>query len=546
MPREALNYDVVIVGGGPAGLAAAIRLAQHARSANRPCSVGLIDKAAEIGGHILSGALLDPSSLDALWPEWRDGAPPHTPVTEERFLFLGKRRGFNVPLSFLPACLRNQGCEVISLGELCRHLAHYAESLGVDVLPGFAASDLLLAEDGAVAGVVTGDMGVLRDGSRGPSFQAGIELRAKYTLFAEGCRGNLGKRLMTRFNLADACSPQTYSLGIKELWEVPPRAQQPGLVLHTIGWPLASDTYGGGFVYHQADGRIAVGLITGLGYRNPYLSPFEEMQRLKTHPSLRSLFVGGRRIGFGARALTTGGLQALPGLVFPGGALIGDDAGFLNPARLKGIHAAITSGMQTADACSAALEAGRHGNCLDAYPASFISSALHQELHRARNVKPLFTRSLWSGTTLAAIDQKIFRGKAPWTLQWNAADMSRLGKRQTAPIIDYPPPDNVITFDRPSSVHLSSTDHAVDQPCHLKLSDPAVAIDVNLACYDAPEQRYCPAGVYEIVCADSHNARMQINAQNCLHCKACDIKDPTGNIEWTPPQGGDGPNYQAM
>ena len=546
MPRESMSYDVVIVGGGPAGLASAIRLKQRARQEGHDIDVCLIDKAAEIGGHSLSGAILDPGSLTELLPDWQNDAPAHAPVGEERFLCLGQQRAWQIPQRWLPGCLDNRGNLIVSLGELCRHLARRAEDLGVEIYAGFAAAEVLVGDDGAVRGVATGDSGIRRDGSRGPAYQPGVDLNARYTLFAEGCRGHLGKRLEERFALRRNASPQVYSLGIKELWEVAPSAYQPGLVIHSVGWPLDRHTQGGGFLYHQADGLVAVGLVVGLGYRNPYLSPSEEFQRLKTHPALRPTFAGGRRIAYGARTLCAGGIQSLPELVFPGGALIGDDAGFLNGARLKGIHAAIRSGQLAADACFAALQAGRTHDLLTAYPAAFRADALFAELQRARNVKPALARGLWSGCLLTGIDQTILRGKAPWTLRHAAADHTRLVDKSAARPIDYPPPDGSITFDRPSSVHLSSTDHVPDQPCHLVLRDPAVPIAINLARYDAPEQRYCPAGVYEIVRGPDATPRLQINAQNCLHCKACDIKDPTQNIDWVTPQGGEGPNYARM
>jgi electron-transferring-flavoprotein dehydrogenase len=542
MEREAMEFDVVIVGGGPAGLSAAIRLKQL----NPETNVCLIDKGSEIGAHILSGATFDPRALNELIPDWQaKDAPLNTPVSEDRFMFLTESGSVTTPQFVLPSCFKNHGNYIISLGELCRWLGQQAESLGVEIYPGFAGADIIYGEQSQVLGVVTGDMGVGRDGQPTGAFQPGMELRGKYTLFAEGCRGHLGKRLEAKFDLRRNADPQVYGLGIKELWEVPAEQHQPGLVVHTAGWPLDAATYGGSFMYHYGENLVAVGFVVGLSYSNPYLSPFEEFQRYKTHPAIRKTLEGGRRISYGARALATGGLQALPELAFPGGALIGDDAGFLISSRIKGSHAAIKSGMLAAEAVTDALAAGRQGDELKAYGEKFRASWLFDELYRARNFKPLMAKGLYMGSLLFGIDQQLFRGKAPWTLGLTA-DHLKLKKASECTPIDYPKPDGKLTFDRLSSVFLSNTNHEEDQPCHLQLKDPSAPIDTNLALYDAPEQRYCPAGVYEIVRDEAGQARLQINAQNCVHCKTCDIKDPTQNIVWVTPQGGEGPIYQSM
>jgi len=539
-----MEYDVVIVGAGPAGLAAAIRLKQL----NADLAVCVIEKGSEVGAHILSGAVIDPRALNELLPNWQElDAPLKAPVTEDRFMLLGETSAYRLPNALLPACFQNHGNYVISLGNVCRWLGQQAEGLGIEIFPGFPAAEVLFDESGSVRGVVTGDMGIGRDGKPTDAHQPGMELIARYTLFAEGCRGHLGKQLQERYGLREGVDPQVYGIGLKELWEIRPEQHSQGLVVHTAGWPLENDTYGGSFLYHMEDNLVSVGLVVGLSYSNPYLSPFEEFQRYKTHPAIRTFFEGGKRIAYGARAIAAGGLQALPKVVFPGGCLIGDDAGFLNAARIKGSHAAMKSGMLAAEAAAAALQAGRAGDELAAYPEAFRQSWLYEELHRARNFKPLMSKGLLLGSLMFGIDQVVLRGRAPWTLQHKHADHEMLRTTSEAEPINYPKPDGVLTFDRLSSVFISNTNHGEDQPVHLRLKDPSVPVSVNLALYDAPEQRYCPAGVYEIVRDnDGSNPRLQINAQNCVHCKTCDIKDPTQNIVWVTPEGGGGPNYPNM
>ena len=544
--RESMQYDVVVVGAGPAGLATAIRLKQLANAAGKEIGVCVVEKGSEVGAHILSGAVIDPRGITELLPDWKaQGAPLNQPVTEDRFLFLTKDAARKVPDWMLPACFRNHGNYIASLGNVCRWLGTQAEALGVEIYPGFAAAEVLFTEDNRVRGVATGDMGIGKHGEVTGRHQPGIELHAKYTIFAEGCRGHLGKMLEARYKLREGVAPQVYGIGLKELWEVKPEKHVPGLVVHTAGWPLDNATYGGSFLYHLEANQVAVGFVVGLGYENPYLSPFEEFQRYKTHPGIRGFFEGGRRIAYGARAISAGGLQSLPKLTFPGGALVGDDAGFLNASRIKGTHAAIKSGMLAAEAAFEALGAGREGDELASYPSAFRNSWLHEELHRARNFKPLMSKGLYAGSLLVGIDQVVFGGKAPWTLTHAHADHETLKPKDECEPIEYPRPDGVLTFDRLSSVFVSNTNHEEDQPAHLKLLDPAVPTKVNLPVYAGPETRYCPAGVYEYV-ADGGAPRLQINAQNCVHCKTCDIKDPAQNIQWVTPEGGGGPNYPNM
>ena len=550
MERESMEYDVLVVGAGPAGLSAAIRIRQLAQETGHDVSVCVIEKGSEVGAHILSGAVLEPRALNELIPDWPEkGAPLNVPVAEERFLLLGEKGSFSVPIWALPPQTHNKGHYLVSLGNVCRWLGEQAEALGVEIYPGFAAAEVLYRDDGSVMGVATGDMGVGRDGDHKDGYTQGMELRAKYTLFAEGCRGSLTKTLEQRFNLRDGADPQTYGIGLKELWELDPTQHKQGLVLHTAGWPMDNQTWGGSFIYHLDNNQAYIGYVIGLDYQNPHLSTFDEFQRFKTHPAIRPMLEGGKRISYGARALNEGGLQSIPKLVFPGGALVGCSAGFLNVPKIKGSHTAMKSGMVVAESIAEAFAAGDEGyGTLSTYPEKLQASWLHDELHRARNLRPAAARwGMRLGMLYGGIDLKLMGGKAPWTLHHKHADHETLKPAADMPPIDYPKPDGKITFDKLSSVFISNTNHEEDQPVHLTLKDAAVPVDHNLAIYDAPEQRYCPAGVYEILRDDDgSNPRLQINAQNCVHCKTCDIKDPTQNINWVTPEGGGGPNYPNM
>jgi electron-transferring-flavoprotein dehydrogenase len=546
-PREAMDYDVVVVGAGPAGLATAIRLKQL----NADLSVVVLEKGSEPGAHIISGAVMDPRALTELFPDWKErGAPLHQSVTGDEVYFLREGSASLNPAWLTPDCLHNHGNYVISLGAVAKWMAEQAEALGVEIFPGFAAAEVLYNDAGAVRGVATGNAGIGKDGQPHGGFQLGMELCGKYTVFAEGARGHLGKQVIAHYKLDAGRNAQTYALGVKELWEVDPAKARPGLVVHTAGWPMDEQSYGGGFLYHLEGNRVTLGLVTGLDYQNPWLSPFEEMQRWKTHPVIRAHIEGGKRIGYGARAIVAGGLMSLPKLVFPGGALVGCEAGTLNAARIKGSHAAIKTGMLAADALAAAIQAGRAGDEVAEYPAAFETSWLHEELDRSRNFKQWFKKGNTIGMLMTGIEQwllpKLGVKRPPWSVRSTTPDHARLHAAGQVPPIRYPKPDGVITFDRLSSVFVGNVNHEENQPAHLTLKDAGVPVSVNLEKYAGPESRYCPAGVYEFVPDPSGGEKLQINAQNCVHCKTCDIKDPTQNIVWITPEGGGGPNYAGM
>ena len=544
MERETMEFDVLIVGGGPSGLSAAIRLKQLADEKGQELSVCLIDKGSEIGAHILSGAVLEPRALNELIADWADkNSPLDTAVSSDKFMFLTQTGSIRLPT---PPQMNNHGNYIISLGNFCRWLSVQAEQLGVEVYPGFAAAQVLFSDDGSVKGVAVGDMGISKNGEKTDGYMPGLDLLAKQTIFAEGCRGHLTKGLFETYELREGKDPQTFAIGIKELWDIAPEKSKPGTVWHSVGWPLSADTYGGSFLYHLKGNQVAVGYVVGLDYSNPYLSPFEEFQRFKTHPDVRSIFVGGRRVSYGARALNEGGFQSIPKLTFPGGCLVGCTAGFLNVPKIKGTHTAMKSGMLAAEAVFDLMAGDTTGKEPASYAEKIESSWLWSELYKVRNIRPAFKKGLWAGMSYAALDTYIFRGKAPWTFHHHA-DHTCLKPAAEAVQINYPKPDNEVSFDRNSSVYLSGTNHEENQPVHLTLKDDAVPVEHNLSLYDSPEQRYCPAGVYEIVRnEDGSNPKLQINAQNCVHCKTCDIKDPSQNIRWVTPEGGGGPNYPNM
>jgi electron-transferring-flavoprotein dehydrogenase len=546
--RESMQYDVVVVGAGPAGLSAAIRLKQLAEQAGRDLSVCILEKGSEVGAHILSGAVIDPRALDELIPDWKErGAPLTVPVTENHHWVLTRKGKWRIPEFLLPPLMHNKGNYTLSLGSLCRWLAGQAEALGVEIFPGFPAAEVLFNKDGSVKGVATGDMGIARDGSHRPDYQPGMELHARYTFFAEGARGHLTKELTRMFGLREKSGPQVFGIGIKELWDIPADKHQPGRVIHTQGWPL-QDAWGGSFLYHQENNQVALGFVVALDYDNPYLSPFDEFQRWKTHPAIRAEIEGGRRVSYGARAINEGGWQSIPELVFPGGALIGCSAGFVNVPRIKGTHTAMKSAMLAAEAAFEAIAGGRSSNRLDSYPQALRDSWIDKELRLVRNAQPAVSHwGAFAGTIYAGFEMWLgtLGLRLPWTLK-HKPDHLRIRRKEHVRPIDYPKADGVLTFDRLTSVFVSNTNHEEDQPVHLTLKDASVPVEVNLALYDGPEQRYCPAAVYEFVEGENGNPRLQINAQNCVHCKTCDIKDPMQNINWVTPEGGEGPNYPNM
>ena len=546
MKRESMEFDVVIVGAGPSGLSAAIHLKQLAHKQNREISVCIVEKGSEVGAHILSGAVIETRALDELLPDWKEkGAPLKTEVMTEKMYILSQTEAYKIPNFLLPPAMKNHGNYIVSLGNFCRWLGEQAETLDVEIYPGFAAAEILYHTNGAVKGIATGDLGLNKDGTPGPNYEQGMELHAKYTFFAEGCRGHLGKELKKKFKLDECSQAQTYGIGIKELWEIKPDNHQQGLVAHTAGWPLDKNTYGGSFIYHLENNQVAVGFVIGLDYKNPHLSPFEEFQRFKTHPKIRGTFEGAKRISYGARALNEGGLQSLPKLTFPGGILIGDDAGTLNTPKIKGTHTAMKSGMLAANAAFDAIIEDAPMPELFNYSSAFKESWVQRELYLARNVRPSFKWGLMIGAIYTGIDQLLLRGKAPWTFSHGQKDNNALLKKNQITPIKYPKADGVLTFDKLSSVFISNTNHREDQPCHLLLRDPSVPVSINLELYDGPEQHFCPAGVYEYIEKDGAS-KLQINAQNCVHCKTCDIKDVTQNINWVAPEGGGGPNYPNM
>ena len=538
--REIMEYDVVVVGAGPSGLSAAIKLKQLTKEANKDLSVCVIEKGSEVGAHIVSGAVIETKALDELIPDWKSkNCPLKTEAKNDKFLYLTETKSYQLPT---PPQMHNKGNYIISLSDFTKWLAQQAEELEVEIYPGFAASEVLFDEKNKVLGVATSDMGRLKDGSEGPNFERGIELRAKQTIFSEGCRGHLGKILMEKYSLNSDNSPQTYGIGIKELWEVTPENSKPGSIMHTTGWPLDNDTYGGSFLYHLDNNKVSIGFVIGLDYKNPYLSPYLEFQRFKHHPAIKKLLEGGRRINYGARALNEGGIQSLPKLTFPGGMLTGCEAGFLNVPKIKGTHLAMKSGMIAAQSIFDNID--KNDEILE-YESSIKKSWLWKELYKVRNIRPSFKWGFWKAIFYSAIDTYIFRGNAPWTIDHHGTDHESLGNKHDYKEINYPKPDNVISFDRLTNVSFSGTNHEENQPCHLQLKDNEVPINTNFELYDNPETRYCPAGVYEIV-LNGNKPKLQINAQNCVHCKTCDIKDPTQNINWVTPQGGGGPNYQGM